>query len=113
MSRGHCARQPLGKFMTDHKVPLYKGERCIGQVTYTENLDRWDGRNYQSGGTGRHLGIGKTKNGNFYIVHGTNWQGEHDVARVITEDEAKQHVMSIGHNGLYKLLFGEEIPTLD
>jgi len=99
--------------MTTQKVPLYNGERCIGRVSYTDNLDVWNGHNYQSGGTGRHLGVGKTRSGKFYLVHGTNWIGERDTARIVSEDEAKQAVMRVNNDRLYTELFGEEIPDLD
>lgn len=99
-------------------VPLYAGSyddedrRVIGRVKYTENLDQWDGRNYTCGSTGRHLGVGKLKDGRFYLCHGTQWQGEHDYAEIVSEQEAREAVMRINHGNLFRKLFGEDIPEL-
>lgn len=87
--------------------------RVIGLVEYTDNLDHWDGNNYTCGSVGRHLGIGKTKDGRFYLCHGTQWQGERDYAVIVSEDEAKEAVLR--HNPdsqLYEEIFGEPIPEL-
>jgi hypothetical protein len=99
--------------MSKTLVPLHDGERVIGRVYYRDNLDHWDGHNYTCGSTGRHLGIGKTKSGKFFLVHGTQWQGERDYAEVVSEAEAKDQVMRVGDNKLYRELFGEPIPVLE
>src|SRR5215470_13207237 len=97
-----------------HKVPLYDEHgSCIGRVSYNANLDYWDGRNHTCGSTGRHLGIGKTRSGKFFLVHGTQWQGERDYAKIVSEQEAKEAVMRRDYTSLYRDLFGEDIPTLD
>jgi hypothetical protein len=96
-----------------YKVPLYDGEQCIGRVSYTDNLDYWDGHNRTCGSPGKHLGVGKTRSGTFYLVHGTQWQGEKDYAVVVSEDQARQEVMRQNDNELYRRLFGEEVPDLD
>jgi hypothetical protein len=98
--------------MSGYKVPLYDGERCVGRVSYTENLDDWDGGNFTCGSTGRHLGVGRTRSGQFYLCHGTQWQGERDYAKVVSEEEAKEAVMRRNETDLYRELFGEEIPDL-
>jgi len=36
--------------MGERKVSVYFGDRVVGRVGYTENLDQYDGRNYTSGG---------------------------------------------------------------
>jgi hypothetical protein len=95
------------------KVPLYDGESCIGRVSYTDNLDTWNGSNYQSGGTARHLGVGRTRSGKFFLCHGTQWQGERDCAVIVSEAEAKEAVMRVGNDALYRTLFGVEMPILD
>lgn len=92
-------------------VRLFDDEMAIGTVEYTSNLDHWDGSNHTCGSVGRHMGIGKLKNGEFYVCHGTQWQGERDTANVITEDEAKS--LALQHNpDIYEELFGEEAPNL-
>ena len=95
----------------DYRVRCYDGEKVIGMVKYTDNLDHWDGNNNTCGSTGRHLGIGKTKDGRYYACHGTQWQGERDYARIITKDEAKE--LCLEHDpGEYARLFGEDAPEL-
>ena len=92
-------------------VRLYDGNDCIGVVDYTANLDHWDGFNWTCGSTGRHLGVGKLKDGRFYLCHGTQWQGEMDRAEVISEDEAKRRIL--GHNpDIWDDFFDEELPNL-
>jgi hypothetical protein len=94
-----------------YEVRCYDGEKVIGMVPYTDNLDYWDGNNYTCGSTGRHLGIGKTKDGRFYVCHGTQWQGERDYARIITETKAKE--LCLEHDpSEYVKIFGEEPPEL-
>jgi len=95
-------------------VPLYDADydRCIGQVPYTSNLDQWDGHDYTDGFCGCHLGVGKTRAGQFYFVHGNQWAGARDTALICTEEEARSAVMSAGKEDLYKRLFGAPIPDL-
>jgi len=76
-------------------VRLYDGDDPIGVVDYTENLNHWDGSNWTCGSMGRHLGIGKLKDGRFYLCHGTQWQGERNRAEVISEEEAKRAILKI------------------
>ncbi len=93
------------------KVRLFDDDEVIGLVEYTDNLDRWDGSNHTCGSPGRHLGIGRLRDGRYYVCHGTNWQGEKDFAEVITEEEAKK--LCLKHNpDVYEELFGEEPPVL-
>jgi len=104
-----------------YKIPLYEqsnndGEtgRCIGRVTSTHNLDQWNGSNHQYGGTGHHSGVGKTRAGQFFQVHTSQWQGARpDYAEIISEAEAKNLVMSVNDADLYQELFGEPVPDLD
>lgn len=93
------------------KVRLFDIGVVIGTVAYTDNLDRRNGHNRQNGGTGRHLGIGKLKDGRFYLCHGSQWEGEEDYAEVIGEAEAKRVVLR-DNPDLYPGLFGEEVPDL-
>lgn len=92
-------------------VRLYDDGTVIGLVEYTENLDHWDGCNLTCGGTGHHLGIGRLKDGRFYLCHGTQWQDEQDYAEVVTEDEAKAAVLELSP-GLFEDFFGEPAPLL-
>ena len=99
--------------MNNYKIPLYDDAKCIGRVTYTDNLDQWDGHNFTSGSTGRHSGIGKTRSGQYFRVDGTQWQGERDAAVIISREEAQQLVLSADKPDLYLQLFGEDAPVLD
>lgn len=65
----------------------------IAAVQYNTNLDYWDGRNMGNGGTGRHKGITKLRDGRFVIIHGTDWQGETDSAYIVSDREALEAIM--------------------
>ena len=93
------------------KVKCYKGSQVIGVVDYVDNLDTWDGNNYTSGRPGRHIGINKTKSGEWYVCYGTQWQGEQSHAKIITEEEAKQLCIEHDHDQ-YSGIFGEDIPEV-
>lgn len=84
---------------------------AIGVVEYTDNLDHWNGNNWTSGRTGRHLGIGRTADGRFYVCYGTEWQGERNRAEIISENKAKE--LCLRHDSeMYEDLFGEDLPNL-
>jgi hypothetical protein len=69
-------------------VVLYdENEEIIGDVEYNNDLDYWDGHNHTNGGTGRHKGFGQLDSGEFYIIHGTQWQGESNYARLTSPEE--------------------------
>lgn len=98
--------------MEDYKVRLFENGSVTGMVSYTDNLDHWDGRNRTCGETGRHLGIGKLKDGRYFVCYGTQWQGERDYAEIIDEASAKE--LCLKHNSeVYAEIFGEEPPVLD
>ena len=69
-----------------------KGE-LIATVEYNNNLDVWNGSNWQNGGTGRHLGLTKLEDGTYVLIHGTDWQSERDYAEVITPKKAYELIM--------------------
>lgn len=75
------------------KVKVYDGENVIGFVEYNDNLDVWNGRNYQNGGTGHHLGITKISDGRFVLIYGTDWQGGKDYAEVVSDEKAFHEIM--------------------
>ena len=100
--------------MGKSNVSCYDGEgheKVIGMVPYTDNLDHWDGHNRTCGSTGRHLGLGKTKDGRFYLCHGTQWQGEQDYAEIVSEARARD--ICLEHNpNIFEEIFGESAPEL-
>lgn len=63
--------------------------KIVARVEYNHNLDKWDGNNYCRG-VGRHLGLTRLRNGNYALIHGTQWQGEEDSAEEIMRDDALQ-----------------------
>ena len=92
-------------------VRLYDGDNVVGVVDYTDNLDHWDGSNWTAGGTGIHLGIGKTKDGRYYLCHGTQWQGEQDRAEIVDIEVAKKTVLEHDPDE-YESMFGTPVPDL-
>jgi hypothetical protein len=70
----------------------YNLKEVVARVRYNQNLDYWDGRNWQNGGTGRHKGITKLKDGRYVIIKGTDWQGERDYAYIVDAEEALQEI---------------------
>jgi hypothetical protein len=79
---------------------LDESGNVIGRVKYNNNLDYWDGRNWINGGPGRHKGITKLKDGRYVIIHGTEWIGEDDFARVVSPEVALQEILKSGNDEL-------------
>ena len=76
-----------------YRVSVYLGDQVVARVRYNQNLDYWDGRNWQNGGMGRHKGITRLKDGRYVIIIGTDWQGEKDYAYVVDAEEALQEIL--------------------
>ena len=81
-----------------YRVNVYKNQYDLGgdviaRVRYNQNLDYWDGRNWQNGGMGRHKGITKLRDGRYVIIIGSDWQGERDYAYTVDADEALQEIL--------------------
>ena len=76
-----------------YRVNVYENQDVIARVRYNQNLDYWDGRNWQNGGVGRHKGITKLKDGRYVIIIGSDWQGERDYAYIVDADEALQEIL--------------------
>ena len=83
-----------------YRVNVYENGEVIARVRYNQNLDYWNGRNWQNGGMGRHKGITKLKDGRYVIIIGTDWQGERDYAYVVDADEALQEILKSGNTEL-------------
>jgi len=101
--------------MRKYKVRCYESsnlEKVVGLVPYVSNLDHWDGHNWNCGQRGRHLGVGRTKKGKYYLCHGTQWEGERDYAKIVTKSEAQEAVLE--HNpDIWEELFPDEpLPKL-
>lgn len=77
-----------------YRVNVYDGDDdVIARVRYNTDLDYWDGRNWTNGGTGKHKGITKLKDGRYVLIHGTDWEGEKDWAEVISAEQALQEIL--------------------
>ena len=75
-------------------VNVYNDDgELIATVKYNNNLDVWNGSNYQNGGTGRHLGLTKLEDGTFVLIHGSDWQGDTDFAEIISPKKAYELIM--------------------
>ena len=74
-------------------VNVYENGKIIADVDYNNNLDVWNGQNWQSGGTGKHKGLTRLEDGRFVLIHGSDWQGVEDYAEVITPEEALQEIL--------------------
>jgi len=92
----------------DAMIPVYENGKIVGQVSYNNNLDFWDGSNYTCGFMGRHKGLTVLKkSGKFVLIHGTQWRGERDTAEVITAERAVSEILESGNHDLF-----EEFPQL-
>ena len=76
-------------------VNVYENGKIIADVDYNNNLDVWNGQNWQSGGTRKHKGLTRLEDGRFVLIHGSDWQGVYleDYAEVITPEEALQEIL--------------------
>ena len=83
-----------------YRVNVYENQDVIARVRYKQNLDYWDGRNWTNGGTGRHKGLTKLRDGRYVLIHGTNWQGEKDWAEIISPEQALQEILKSGNTDL-------------
>ena len=84
-----------------YRVNVYdQNGDVIARVRYNQNLDYWDGRNWQNGGVGRHKGLTKLRDGRYVLIHGTDWQGEKDWAEIISPEQALQEILKSGNTEL-------------
>ena len=83
----------MGRSAKQYRVNVYEDGDVIARVRYNSALDYWDGSNWLNGGTGRHKGITKLKDGRYVIIIGSDWQGERDYAYVVDADEALQEIL--------------------
>jgi len=94
------ARKQYRVNVYENQHGLFLNGDVVARVCYNSCLDYWDGRNWTNGGTGRHKGITKLKDGRYVIIIGTDWQGERDYAYVVDADEALQEILKSGNTEL-------------
>lgn len=70
-----------------------ENKEVIAVVDYNNNLDIWNGSNWQSGGTGQHKGLTRLEDGRFVLIHGSDWQGVESFGNIIDETTALQEIM--------------------
>ncbi len=87
----------------EYRVNVFKDcnkEEIVGRVRYNSNLDFWNGRQWGNGGVGNHLGLTKLKNGEFVLIHGTDWIDETDWAVIVSKEIALKEVLKSGNEVL-------------
>ena len=83
-----------------YRVNVYDGNDVVARVRYNQDLDYWNGRNWQNGGLGLHKGITKLRDGRYVLIHGTDWQGERDWAEIVSPEQALQEILRSGNTEL-------------
>lgn len=83
----------------------YMDETVVEITEKSVCLDEWDGRNWQTGGTGLHQYVHKviTIDGEevedmFLLVHSSQWQGSHQTGEILTVNEVRNHLKEIGRD---------------
>jgi hypothetical protein len=67
----------------------------------------WDGSNFER--SGRNTYLYKTKNGNYFSYHTTQWQGERDSIEALTVEQAKDLYEQLPeHEADFEAAFGEK-----
>ncbi len=94
--------------MNNFNVTLWDCGIITGTVSYTSNLDHWDGKTWSSGTNGYHLGCGVLENGKYFLCYSWRHMKELAHAKVVPDYEAKQTVLSHNPN-IYEELFGNLI----
>ena len=91
------------------KVNVYDEEgEIVARVGYNNALDIWDGGNWTSGATGRHLGITRLRDGRFVLIYGTQWEGERSEGEVVSDKEALDAILRAENEELLEKYFPEE-----
>lgn len=94
-------------------VNVYENGKIIADVDYNNNLDVWNGQNWQSGGPGNHRGLTRLEDGRFVLIHGSDWQGVEDYAEIITPEEALQEILKSSLNLLDQEILKSSLDLLD
>ena len=78
-------------------VNVYDGGKVVARVEYNNKLDFWDGHNWTSGSSGRHLGITKLRDGRFVLIHGSDWESERSNAEIVSPETALDAILRSGN----------------
>jgi hypothetical protein len=99
--------------MSKYQVTVYDSDgEAVARVNYNADLDYWDGRNYTNGGTGRHKGLTKLKDGRYVIINGSDWQGDRDTAHIVSKEEALKEIVKSDNFELLKTKKFKELKEL-
>jgi hypothetical protein len=99
----------------EYRVNVYDSvdsQEIVSRVRYNQDLDYWNGSNWQNGGTGMHKGITKLKDGRFVIIYGTQWDGDRDYALIVQPKEALQEILRSQHLELLEMKKYVELKAL-
>lgn len=68
------------------------------------SLDQWDGHNITCGGTGLHQTLYRSKKGQWYILHSSQWQGSKPRIEFIEENTAYKRLATMGEAPANKII---------
>jgi len=94
-------------------INVYEDGKVIARVEYNNNLDKWNGHNWNSGEAGEHLGLTRLKDGRFVAIHTTQMEGGRDSAGLISREDALQAVLYAENEDLLDRYFEKEKKELD
>jgi len=94
-------------------INVYEDGKVIARVERNNNLDRWNGHNWNSGEVGEHLGLTRLKDGRFVAIHTTQIEGGRDRATIISREDALQLVLYAENEDLLDRYFEKEKKELD
>jgi len=86
------------KYVDVYKVDNTGKREKVGRIKYNNILDHWDGSRWTSGELGGHKGLSKKRNGEFVLIHGSDWVGVDDYAEIISPSEAVRYILYYAEN---------------
>ena len=86
------------------RFTVYDGNnQAISRVRFNDNLDTWDGRNWNCGSVGMHKGLTKLRTGEYVLIRASQWQGEGGTAEIIEPLDAIKEIIHSGNIELLEL----------
>lgn len=76
-------------------LELGESSNVIAEVKYNNNLDSYPH-------AGRHLGLTMLSDGQYVLIHGSDYEGEKDYAEIITPEYALQCILKSGNDFLFE-----------
>ncbi|MTI95225.1 MAG: ribbon-helix-helix protein, CopG family [Firmicutes bacterium] len=78
-----------------HNLVEDRWQEVVEVETDAVCIDRWDGSNMTTGGTGNHAHVYKTTDGRYVLVLSSQWEGSKDTAAIMTATELRGYLVSI------------------